>query len=215
MKKLSVGCIIFVGVILISGCIGGEKTSSETSQVSPTTQQSDTQNHDLILKLSDLPEGFKFDNYNSKNYAVPKSCVVNYWNASPGCEIREYHDNLPIGNRLFGSKLGYFDNYGRGIDVDYEIYDTNAGLREAIDQMKTAADYQAKERGQDIKMGNPNIGEYSLWIAGNRTDNPDIIDTVISFVDKNSLVKIKVEDEKDKSLNEAMRIAKIVDSRLD
>jgi hypothetical protein len=37
MKKLSVICLLFVGIILISGCIDGEKTNSKTSASSQST----------------------------------------------------------------------------------------------------------------------------------------------------------------------------------
>ena len=62
-------------------------------------------------------------------------------------------------------------------------------------------------------MGNPNIGDASFYMS--MTKNIDVGQFRLRFIQKNYMVQIEVLDEKDKSLNEAIRIAKIVNRRLD
>ena len=71
-----------------------------------------------------------------------------------------------------------------------------------------------EEKGIKFVFGDLNIGDYSYYVS--TTDiNTDIKATKITFIYKNNLVLMDVIDDEDKSFNEAIRIAKLVKSRLD
>lgn len=220
MKKLLLICIVIVGIVFVAGCIGGEKTSSETSPDSQTNPKSDTQNPDLILTLSDFPSGYKLE-YSAK-HAVLKSSECNVIN---GCLnetlttnnklIIRYNDALPIGTRFVGSSVKFTHNSGRELHLNYLIFDSNNGLKELLDKQRN------DEAGKILKLagafkvqkGQANIGDESFYnILTVPTYDIEYIELV--FIDGKKYVSIVSTDEKGKGLEEALRIAKIVESRL-
>jgi len=70
------------------------------------------------------------------------------------------------------------------------------------------------EQGLKIDFGNLNIGDFSLYYSYTNV-NTDIQDTIIYYIYKTNFVRVSVTDKNDKSLNDAIRIAKLVKSRLD
>jgi len=62
MKKLSVICLLVVGIILISGCIDGEKTNSKTSTI-PQLSMNETSNETSASPSISIPS--PLDNYSS------------------------------------------------------------------------------------------------------------------------------------------------------
>ncbi|HUW67860.1 MAG TPA: hypothetical protein VMW20_07400, partial [Candidatus Nanoarchaeia archaeon] len=62
MKKLSVICLLVVGIILISGCIDGEKTNSKTSNISQSSMNETLKETSASPSISIPPS---FDNYSS------------------------------------------------------------------------------------------------------------------------------------------------------
>ena len=52
MKKLSVICLLVVGIILISGCIDGEKTNSKTSNISQSSMNETSKETSAVPDLS-------------------------------------------------------------------------------------------------------------------------------------------------------------------
>ena len=210
MKKLLTICILVVSVIFISGCTSDEQASSQSNQ------ESDTQNPELIIKQSDVPR-FTLNNY--EFYAVQKNTIHVYGNES---DRTKYTDTLRMGYRNVGEKSGWSDNSGRGMHFELLKYDSNSGLMEIIFKIKDNYDTVSKEelkvaeeeKGIKFVFGDLNIGDYSYYVS--TTDiNTDIKATKITFIYKNNLVLMDVIDDEDKSFNEAIRIAKLVKSRLD
>ena len=106
--------------------------------------------------------------------------------------------------------------------VELFKYDSNSGLIELISNMKDEWDTTPKEEIKDAEdkqgvkfdFGDPNIGDYSFYLSSIYI-NKDTQSTGLYFIYKNNFVQVAVADEKDDSFNEAIRIAKLVKSRLD
>ncbi|MCZ7400872.1 MAG: hypothetical protein O8C61_01465, partial [Candidatus Methanoperedens sp.] len=78
MKKRMVMCIIFVGIVFVTGCIGGEKATNTN-----TSMESQTPN--LLIKQSDVP-GLGLLDFNF--ISVPKSSPYNYTSQGSVEEIK-------------------------------------------------------------------------------------------------------------------------------
>jgi len=227
MKKLLIISILIFSVIFISGCISDEKTDNETSsdektdnETSPDSQINqnlDTQSVDLIIKSKDVPGLTLSQNYHF--FAVPENTLF----VSDDNEIdrKRYTNTLPIGYRNVGEESTWRDQSGREVTVVLMKYDSNSGLVELFSNETEIIDKRLKENSKDaiengvkLDSGESNIGDCSYYFTSTDT-NTDIEHTCIFFINKNKGVTVMVIDEEDKSFNEAMRIAKLVKSRLD
>ena len=213
-KKLLLTCILILGIIFIAGCIGEEKTDTETPTSHQINQESDTQTTDSILKPSDVP-GLTLDP-NYEFLAVPKNTLFVQGNET---NLKKYKDALPIGYRNVGEDSQWKDQSGREVRVGLARYDSEPST--LIEYCANAADYYEKELGEgrlsieyDWDWGDPHIGDYSFYRT--TTDhNTGIQRTLLSFVYNNNYAGVDVTDEEGKSKKEAIRIAKIIKSRLD
>ena len=207
MKKLVLTCILIISIIFIAGCIGEEKTNIETSTDSQSNLQSDCQNPDLMLKPNDL-QGLVLGYYTF--IAVPKSST--YTKDDSGGE-KKYTDVLPLGTRNVGEGSTWMDESGRQLMVSIQKFDSISGLKEEIEEMQQNMERQYST--EEFDFGDPNVGEVSFYCEGWSNDQPDVGVTELRFIYGNNFVVVKVMDEKGKSKNEAIRIAKIIKSRLD
>ena len=205
MKRLLIICILIVCVIFISGCTDKEKTNLETSIDSQNNQKSDTQNPDLIIKPSDVPE-LRLLSY--QYFAYPKSeswVEVITPHAVPG---KYYEDTLPIGYRYAGQFSKWGDDSGREVNFMLAKYDSNSGFIDHFNEIQRVNNL--KKEIQNFNDGDPKIGDNSYYFT-----TKDIVEiTELQFTHKNDHIFIGVTDEAD-TLNEAIRLAKIIESRLD
>ena len=208
MKKLLIICILIVSVIFISGCTSDEQASSDISTSSQSNQESDTQNPELIIKPSDVP-GLTLEEY--VLYAVQKNTIYVYGNES---DRTRYTNTLRIGYRNVGEESRWYDQSGRFVKIELSKYDSNSGLMELISNMKERYEEIKDPEGVKSDFGDPNIGDYSLYLSTIDL-NTDTQGTFIFFIYKNNYVNVMVSDAKDESFNEAIRISKLVKSRLD
>ena len=213
MKKLLIICILILSVIFISGCTSDEQASSEISTSSQSNQESDSQNPELIIKQSDVP-GLTLGEYIF--YAVPKNTAftVNTFNQQVEV-INFYTDTLELGYRNVGEDSTWQEQSGRSIRVSLMKYDSNTGLDAMYDMYDTMSKEELEEAfGPNIDFGLLNIGDYSSYTSV--TDvNTGIKTTSLGFYYKNNAASVIVIDEKDESYKQAIRIAKLVKSRLD
>lgn len=212
MKKLLIICILIIGIVFISGCTSEDNINSETSIDSQISQESDTKNPNLILKGSDVP-GLKLGCYNFS--AISES---SYYIKNGKEYINEigYQDVLPLGTRKVGESSQWSGKSGQFVIVGIIHYDSNSGLKEEIIVYnETLRNNLFEEYGELLYVGNPNIGEYCEYFSQVYNNQPEISQTLLTFVHKNYFVRVMVVDEKVKSKNEAIRIAKIIESRLD
>ncbi|MCZ7399104.1 MAG: hypothetical protein O8C62_05390 [Candidatus Methanoperedens sp.] len=207
MRKLLLISILIVVFTIFTGCIGSEKekdkalSSVATTPSQTTVQKSGAQESPIILKLSDVPEGFKLEA--SMNFSAPKTdfCTIN---SSLNCTMAPYQGNVPAGNRFIGNMMGYADESGRKIRVKYFILDTTDGIREKIESVKSRS-------SQSDNIGEPNVGDYSVYSVLTDTN---FTTTIVLFSDKNYFFEIGVLDDKNKSLNNAINYAKVIESRI-
>ena len=99
MKRLLIICVLIVSITFISGCTSDEQASSEISTSSQSNQESDTQNPELIIEQSDVPDLTLVD-YTS--FAVPKNTIYVY--GDEGDQSISYTNTLQIGYRNIGEK---------------------------------------------------------------------------------------------------------------
>lgn len=204
MKRLLVIFLIF-SIIFISGCTTEEKTNSFQNN-----QQSDGNIASLIIEPNELP-GLDLGYY--KFFAVSKSNVYTFENQSG---VKEYEDVLPLGTRNVGQSSAWADKSGRIVQVGFQKYDSNSGLKEQITVYnETLRNNLFEEYDELLDVGNSNIGDSCEYFSQIYNNQPEISQTVLKFVYKNYIVGVMVVDEKAKSKNEAIRIAEIVESRLD
>lgn len=208
MKKLLTIFILMVSILFISGCTSEEKTNPEASIDSQINQQSDAETPDLMIKPRDVP-GLTLMNYHFS--AVPKSGIITFKNESG---VKEYKDVLPLGNRNVGEVSVWGDESGRQLIFGLGKYDSNIGLEDFKVDFTYTTEGAQKMKDFGCDFGDPNIGDFSNYESCPYSTS-DIKYTKLKFAYKNNLVSIFVIDENDKSLNEALRIAKIVEGRLD
>jgi len=214
-KKLLVICILIISIIFITGCIDDEKMETGTTTSSQDNHESDTQTTDSILKQGDVP-GLTLSSCTL--FAVPKNAV------DLNDRIKYYADTLPIGYKNVGEDSRWIDQSGREIRVELDKnvanqstldkYGVNQSTFEEFKDTILRPYKEMYESSFDYEEGDPYIGDYSFYYA--YTDkNTEIQTTVIYSVYNYNSIWVYAVDDKDKSKKEAIRIAKIVVSRLD
>lgn len=204
MKKILLICIIVLGIVFVAGCIGGEKaTDTKTSTDSQTNPKSVSETSDFIIKQSDVP-GLSLKQ--GCFYGYSKSSSFNYTYLMGISQYNCYGiaqntpTTLQIGKKNVGQYSMWEDASGRSLTFVLYEFDTTSDVISIFNSMKK-------------KYDSANIGDYSFYIVGSQT--PDIEKGSLQFLKKNHYVTISIKDEKGKGLNEMMRIAKIVEGRLD
>ena len=222
IKKLLLICILVMSIIFITGCIGEEKPDTGTLSTSQNNQQSNSQTTELLLKQNDLL-GYALKSYSFKAYPKVTEFYLNNQNF-----LTKYSGVLPEGKRNVGQSMEWQEMVDQGLTVTVDLtkYDSNSGFEDYLEltenimhESLNKLDSEKKEEfiiGYGFEEGNPDIGDHSYYksmaYAGPSTG---IHATYLTFYYKNYLCQITVLDAKDKSKNEAIRIAKIIESRLD
>ena len=215
-------------------------TESQINQPSDNNQPSDTQSPDLIIKPSDVPR-LNLASYYSISYPENSELLfsdsyvdyaggyiffkgrVNENEAVDGLYNRRYTDILMLGQRKIGEYSRWSDEIGRSASIHYVRYDSNNNFPNAknhelynmpiIEYLKFLEDsYDSANTPDMIGYEYPEIGDYSLLVE---TEINSVRNTWIGYTYNNYIVDIEVNDDKENSRNEALRIAKIVKNRLD
>jgi hypothetical protein len=218
MKKLSFIFIIILGIIFISGCIGGLKSITEPPSKTPTAssinQKSDVKTSQLIPNPDDVP-GYTLKYHYF--YAIPQNS--SYVRDSDSFNETRYENVLPVGYRNVGQASGWSNNNG-SIDVIISRYDSKSGIREFINASyynMGCPPMKNNTKEEDFNYsgcGSPEIGDYSLYIYIDSYERSKSTLSSISFGYENYLVVVVAIDEKGKSENETIQFAKIIRSRL-
>jgi len=219
MKKLLIICILIVSIIFISGCASDEQASSDISTSSQSNQESDTQSTGSILKLSDV-SGLNSEYY--KFYSVPKNMLYvpsEYGISGPENMIHrgtnEYTDTLRVGYRNVGEESRWSDQSGKKVIISVVKFDSdpNSSLMESFTKEKEVWG-QGSEKSDELYISDPHIGDYSYYLSYISPDT-DLQEIKLKFIHGNTYALVMVEDEKGISEKTAIRIAKIIESRLD
>ncbi len=114
---------------------------------------------------------------------------------------------MPIGNRHIGETSSWRDNSGREIQVITLKFDSNSEFNNYF-----STDFGKQTvRSYCINVNDPKIGDNSAYCSWS---NPNVLNIILEYTYNKNFVFIRVTDEKDKSLSEAIRIANVVKSRL-
>lgn len=152
-----------MGIVFIAGCIGEEKTDTDTPASHQNNQESDDQTTDSIVIQSDV-RGLTLDpNYHF--FAVPKNTLYVFGNLTD----LTYGATLPIGYRNVGEKSRWTDQSGRVVRIILYKYDSNPSTTiEYITNLKGTSKEEfiiefvgELGSGIDINWGDPHIGDCS------------------------------------------------------
>lgn len=154
--------------------------------------------------------------------------VLIFFNSHPKYDkMQEYDNVLPLSARNIGQQSIWKDKSGKEVSVKLMKFDSSDNFYKNYakfwDILVDLANKNPPKPG-DTFANNPivgiynkvdvNIGDYSYYISSQNQDNPDIQETNLVLLYKNNWVDISVTDETDESINEAIKIAKKVKSRL-
>ena len=211
MKKLLLTCILLVGIIFISGCVGEEKTNSKTSTDSQTSV--DSQASEPLIKPSDLPKGYYSSEYTT--YAVSKG---ESFEIRPNFEYYyiinqddEYEGDIPKGKKRVATSF-HVTNDDSSIQMNVLIFesDSSSRLKEHISEMEELLIGTECDTETNL-VGDNSILMLVAWQA------------VLTFTSKNYVVSIDMRthtSEKEAIQKEIMRkeilkVAKAIESKLD
>jgi hypothetical protein len=243
MSKMSrTGLMIFLiiaGIVFASGCIGGEKAidtksstvvstqtpvsvktplptqasvSVKTPTKTPVSQESNATSPDLLIKPSDVPglslKDYNFYSVNEKDIYIIKNYIGSL-SAPPGY----YKTSLPAGSRNIGQTSTWKGDGIQVVNVEVLKFDSDAGIKDYFDSELKKCDNMVKQDQQKQgQCGSLSIGDNSYYTSVIPTN------AWLTFSQRNYHVDIRVTvnvtDEKDKGLNEAIRIGNIIKSRL-
>lgn len=203
MKKLLPILIIIIGIVFVAGCIGGEKATDSQNQ------KSGTQTPELIIKPGDVP-GLTMSRFYYIAFPISSSLIEidskmgHFRSMSP--EMRMYEDTLPLGTRNVGQDSYWNGSSGRQVQIRAIKFDSNPKFNEG---------YYKTFSNNCVNKGFQNLGDITFCDSGSLSNSPDVMVTSLRFTYKKYFIFVYVTDEKDKSESEALRISKIIKSRLD
>lgn len=207
MRKNSVylGIIMLIfGIIAISGCVTDEKTAT-------------VETLGQLIRPSDLPEMTLI----SQNYmSVPNGSEFNISAyQSKSIYVTTYYDSTPNGSRNIGENFLWRNESGKQIQVGYMRYDTADGFNDFFEKQERACLNRTPKASEvsappEKVCHISEIGDHGIYLSQVSSDMPDITKTLMQFSRNNYFIAIVVDDENNKSVNETLSIAGIIDSRL-
>lgn len=217
MIKSPIIFILILSIMFISGCVDEEKT--EIPMKSQNTQESNTLPTGSILRSSDVLELTLISN---NFYSVPKNTLYttpDQWimMSSRGWDFyrgaKQYTDTLLMGYRNVGEDIYWRDQSGKELSISVVKYDSDPdSFLIGWVNPTLLSDAELEALGADIS--DPNIGDYSRSVTSINPDT-DVHYTEIRFVHDTTFVVVSATNEKGISKKTAIRIAKIIEARLD
>ncbi|MDP2217390.1 MAG: hypothetical protein Q8J68_08900 [Methanolobus sp.] len=202
---------VLIACVLFSGCMGVDnKEVSEASFVSQTNSES-TQVPDFIVKPEDVP-GFNLLAYII--YSVPESDSFELSDIPKieGNLTSHYPFASPKGVCNVGEATIWIDQSERGVSASIYKFDSDLGIDEHFVYVKKIIDGKIPA-SEVVEFGSCSIGTECYY---NRIEQRSGFFTtqLTFFTSNNEMVIVGVTDDKEKSLDEAIRIARIVEGRL-
>lgn len=202
--------------LLFSGCISYEDGNTSEASYSSETDSGSIQIPDIIVDQDDIP-GRTLNSYFF--YAVPENDIY----TRELDNVSKYTDALPLGARNVGEKSYWMDVSGqRAVAVEIERYDSDEGMeyifnnwQEWTEILKEAEQHDANLPWEEYETDTCDFGTNGYYESESPLNDPDISHTTLIFMTSNNeLVTIHVRDERGNDLDEAMRIAEMVEDRL-
>ncbi len=200
---------------MLSGCIdtGFESKIDTAGELVPEKLiKINYVDNDTILNGEDFPDFKLMDNV---YYIAPENLSLTL-ETEMGHGVYEIDANTTIlpGYRTYGESEVYNSSENnsseRYILLQYKVFDNNESLNDTIDM--TARDIYAK-RGYRYKPLNSTYGRV-VMLESNATNHTDMNIIIVLFGFDTVIGKIGVQDLKNKSLNESLKILEIVFDRI-
>ena len=240
MKKLLLICVLLVGIIFISGCIGEKKINSKTSTDSHTSI--DSQTSEPLIRASDLPKGYYCDSYTTytipqfESFEIRPNFNYNYIINSKN----EYEGDIPKGKKRIATRFRV-TNDDSNIQMNVLILesDSNSKLKEYISELESVAirlkdaSEQTNSRSilrggdlREIEVETDLVGDNSILTLKSHKSVDESgdeylygVSACLTFTSKNYVVSISGSDanarEKETMRKETLKVAKAIESKLD
>ncbi|MCG7850736.1 MAG: hypothetical protein MIO93_16375 [ANME-2 cluster archaeon] len=210
MKKLLLICILIISIIFISGCTSEEKTNSETS--------TNSQSSEYLINPTNLINGYHSSNY--KTYATSKmnsfDGQINSPEGGVGTmpENEPYEGSIPTGKKriITGFELENDDN---GVRMNIVIYEFDYGLKykESLSEhIKTVSPAYQQIPGMFLETDF--IGDCSLMFGGS-SDGSSYTNIIYSYNKYGIIIQEKCYFEDRMLCNtEGLKVAKAINNKI-
>ncbi|MDW7731522.1 MAG: hypothetical protein SCH66_03715 [Methanolobus sp.] len=199
MKNIIIICIV-ITCLLFSGCVGGKDEGTTDTSFSSEAYSESGDTPDLVIKPSDVP-GLSFDYHSFYAFSISDSFEF-------PAEPIMYTDTLPQDTRKVGEAAVWDDETGHTMGYSIMMYDSDLGLEFNFYDRKRYYEEQGVEHRTC------NIGKDCYYMYSLESDNQAAVSLVALSSNDNVVLSVAIIDEKDKSEDEAIRIAKIIEGRL-
>ncbi len=199
--------------VILSGCINtGTKDNVTTKLVPEKMLKVNYVDKHTILNGEDFPDFKLMDNV---YYIAPENLPLTI-ETEMGHGVYEMNNSANIlpGYMIYGSSELYNsskDSMERYLLVQYQVFDSNDSLGDTINT--TAEDIYIKNGYKRIHVDNTNNRNMVVF-ESNVTNHTNMNITVILFGFDTVIGKVGVQDSKDRSLNESLKILDVVFDRL-
>lgn len=197
--------LIIISVIL-SGCMYGSEQPKNITESDRYIKVKYVEK-DNIIKTEDFPDFKLIHNIyyvTSENVSLTLQTEIGH-----GTYVINKSDDVPQGYRLYGGSEAY-NSSERYLLLQYKVFDDNEDLNDVISM--TIEDYIQK--GFEFRsLDNASRGDVFI-LESNVTNRTDMNITIILFGFDTVIGKIGVQDYKNKSLDESLKILDIVYDRL-
>jgi len=208
-QKLMMPIIILVISAILSGCI-----FKPEDKLLPENYNKETitikylDNKDPIIIAQDFPN---FKSLEHAYFISPENVSLTLQSESVHmADIINASEAIPRGYRLYGGSESY-NLSNRYILLQYKVYDSNESLNDSLEL--TVGKY-IKEGFKSKILKNVSYKGRIFVFERNVTNSTDDSITVVLFGYDNVLGKIGVQDTKDKSTDESLKILNIAMDRL-
>lgn len=201
-NKLVILAILLTIVTILSGCISGKQPKNNVEQDRYITIKYIEKNNPIITD-EDFPDFKLMD----RIYYVSRenTSLTLQTEGSHGSLTINDSDNVPEGYRTYGVSEAY-NSSERYILLQYKVFDNDERLNDSINM--TVFDYIKKGfKHRLLSSESYNVYKGRVFILeSNVTNRTDANVTIVLFEYDTIFGKIGVQDLKDKSLNESLKI---------
>lgn len=200
MKNIIIVICIVITCLLFVGCVGDEDEGTTDTSFSSEAYSESGDTPDLVIKPSDVPD-LSLDDHTL--YAFSKSESFEF-----PAEPTLYTGILPHDTRKVGEAATWSDETGHTVTYSIMMYDSDMGLE------FTFYDRKRYYEEQGVEHRTCNIGEDCFYMYSSVSDTQSAVNLAALSSNNNVLLNVGIIGEKDKSEDEAIRIAKIIEDRL-
>jgi len=192
--------VLILLIIILSGCISGKQPKNNIGQDRYIKIKYIEKNNSIITG-EDFPDFKLID----RIYYISRENIslTLQTEGSHGSLIINDSDNVPEGYRVYGVSEAY-NSSGRYMLLQYKVFDSDERLNDSVNV--TVFDY-IKRGFKHRLLSSHNVYKGRIFILeSNATNRTDMNVTIVLFEYDTIVGKIGVQDLKDRSLNESLKI---------